>query len=136
RVIVRDPLPGWKVTWKVPSRAPSGPKVVLPCPTLSRSRPRNESTSVGGGGWTVKPPGRTADLPSGLVTLTSRGPAAPAAMAIAAEIWVPEDTVVEPTVMPVPKDTVAPDWKLVPAMVTVKLVPGAPVFGDTLEIDG
>jgi len=35
------------VTWKVPSSAPSALKTELPCPTLSRSVPRNARLSVG-----------------------------------------------------------------------------------------
>src|SRR5206468_6776534 len=39
--------------------------------------------------------------------------------------------VVELTVMSAPKEALAPAWKLVPATVTVGLVPGAPELGDT-----
>src|SRR2546428_10253578 len=38
--------------------------------------------------------------------------------------------------MSVPKETLAPTWKLVPVTVTVGLAPGAPELGDTLEIVG
>src|SRR4029450_3011042 len=37
---------------------------------------------------------------------------------------------------PVPNDEVAPDWKLVPVTVTVRLAPGVPVFGDTAVMEG
>ena len=47
-----------------------------------------------------------------------------------------ETTVVELTVMPAPKEALAPAWKLVPVTVTVRLAPGAPELGDTLEIVG
>src|SRR3989442_8058779 len=46
-VTVRSPLPASRVTWKVPSSAPSALKTELPCPTLSRSLPRNARLSVG-----------------------------------------------------------------------------------------
>src|SRR3989441_527664 len=87
RVTVRAPLPAcWTVTRKVPSRAPSELKAAEPCPTLSRSLPRNTRLSTGGGRATVKPPARTADCPSGFATVTSRGPsAAVGAMASATE---------------------------------------------------
>src|SRR2546428_3325889 len=38
--------------------------------------------------------------------------------------------------MSVPKETLAPTWKLVPVTVTEGLAPGAPELGDTLEIVG
>src|SRR5215510_13004739 len=38
--------------------------------------------------------------------------------------------------VPVPNDEVAPDWKLVPVTVTVRLAPGAPVFGETAVMEG
>src|SRR3989442_3414021 len=47
RVTVRAPLPAPRVTWKVPSSAPSALKAELPCPTLSRSLPRNARLIVG-----------------------------------------------------------------------------------------
>src|SRR5213593_3735567 len=137
RVTVRAPLPAWMVTRKLPSSAPSALKAVLPCPTLSRSLPRNARLSVGGGGVTVKPPVSTADCPSGFVTVTSRAPiAAVAPITRATESWVDETTVVELTVMPAPNAALAPAWKLVPVTVTVRFAPCSPVLGDTLEIVG
>src|SRR5437867_1926847 len=76
RVTVRAPLPVWTVTRKVPSRAPSEVKAAEPCPTLSRSLPRNTRLSTGGGRATVKPPARIAVWPP-VATVTSRGPAPP-----------------------------------------------------------
>ena len=38
--------------------------------------------------------------------------------------------------MSAPKDALAPLWKLVPVTITVRLAPGAPVFGDTAVIVG
>src|SRR4029450_10882577 len=35
-----------------------------------------------------------------------------------------------------PNDALAPDWKLVPVTVTVRLAPGAPVFGETAGMGG
>src|SRR6266571_2939646 len=137
RVTVRAPLPAWRVTWKVPSSAPSALKTELPCPTLSRSLPRNARLSVGGGRATVKPPRRTTDWPSGFETVTSRGPrAAVVAIARATESWVDETTVVEVTVTPAPKEALAPAWKFAPVTLTVRLAPGAPELGDTLAIVG
>jgi hypothetical protein len=42
---------------------------------------------------------------------------------------VEETTVVELTVTPAPKEALAPAWKFVPVMVTVRLAPGAPELG-------
>src|SRR5207245_8932650 len=39
--------PGPRAPWKVPSSAPSALKAELPCPTLSRSLPRNARLIVG-----------------------------------------------------------------------------------------
>src|SRR5436309_9786310 len=92
---------------------------------------------VAGGGATVNPPGRTADWPLGFETVTSRGPiVAVAPIARATESWVEETTVVELTVTPAPKETLASGWKFVPVIVTVRLVPGAPQLGDRLEMGG
>src|SRR4030067_4866 len=49
-VTVRAPRPGWTVTWKVASRAPSGAKAAELVPTRSRALPRNARASGGGGG--------------------------------------------------------------------------------------
>src|SRR2546426_613200 len=137
RVTVRAPLPAWMVTRKLPSSAPSALKAPLPCPTLSRSLPRNARPSVGGGGVTVKPPVSTTVCPSGFDTVTSRAPiAAVAPIARATESWADETTVVELTVMPAPNAALAPAWKFVPVTLTVRLAPGAPELGDTLEIVG
>src|SRR5213593_1718454 len=137
RVTVRAPLPAPTVTRKLPSSAPSAVKAPLPCPTLSRSLPRNARPSVGGGGVTVKPPVSTTVWPSGFDTATSRAPiAAVAPIARATESWADETTVVELTVMPAPNPALAPAWKFAPVTVTVRLAPGAPELGDTLEIVG
>src|SRR5438034_1041546 len=137
RVTVRAPLPAWRVTWKVPSSAPSAVRAELPCPTLSRSLPRNATLIVGADSPTVKPPRRTTDWPSGFETVTSRGPrAAVVAIARATESWVDETTVVEVTVTPAPKEALAPAWKFAPVTLTVRLAPGAPELGDTLAIVG
>src|SRR5213594_807165 len=137
RVTVRAPLPAPRVTWKVPSSAPSALKTELPCPTLSRSLPWNATLSVGGGRATVKPPRRTTDWPSGFETVTSRGPrAAVVVIARATESWVDETTVVEVTVTPAPTEALAPAWKFVPVTLSVRLAPGAPELGDTLAIVG
>src|SRR2546425_764699 len=137
RVTVRAPLPAPTVTRKLPSSAPSALKAPLPCPTLSRSLPRNARPSVGGGGVTVKPPVSTTVWPSGFDTVTSRAPiAAVAPTARATESWADETTVVELTVMPAPNPALAPAWKFAPVTVTVRLAPGAPELGDTLEIVG
>src|SRR5207253_2167648 len=137
RVTVRAPLPALTVTLKLPSNAPSALKAVLPCPTLSRSLPRNARLNVGGGGATAKPPVRTTGCPSGFVTVTSRAPiAAVAPITRATESWVDETTVVELTVMLAPKAALAPAWKFVPVTVTVRLAPWTPVLGETLEIVG
>src|SRR5207247_5539757 len=91
RVTVGAPLPAWRVTWKVPSSAPSAVRAELPCLTLSRSLPRNATLIVGADRPTVKPPRRTTDWPSGFETVTSRGPrAAVVAIARATERWVDE----------------------------------------------
>src|SRR5204862_5883228 len=118
-------------------RPPSGANAPELCPTLSRSLPRKVRLSVGAGGFTVKPAARTPDWPSGFVAVTSRGPgaAAPASVS-AAEICVAETTVVEFTVMPAPKETLAPVWKLAPAIVTVRQAPCTAPVGVTLETDG
>src|SRR5213596_1539769 len=137
RVTVRAPLPAPTVTRKLPSSAPSAVKAPLPCPTLSRSLPRNARPSVGGGGVTVKPPVSTTVWPSGFDTVTSRAPiAAVAPITRATESWADETTVVELTVMPAPNPALAPAWKFAPVTVTVRLAPGAPELGDTLEIVG
>src|SRR2546422_193265 len=137
RVTVRAPLPGSTVTRKLPSRAPSGLKAAAPGPTLSRSLPRKARLIVAGGGAIVNPPGRTPDWPLGFETVTSRGPiAAVAPIARGTESWVAETSVVEVTVMPGPKEALAPAWKFVPVTVTVRLAPGAPELGDRLEIVG
>src|SRR3989441_2108367 len=134
---VRAPLPAWRVTWKVPSSAPSAVRAELPCPTLSRSLPRNATLIVGGGRAKVKPPGTTSDWPPGFASVTSRGPrAAVVAIARATESWVDETTVVEVTVTPAPKEALAPAWKFAPVTLTVRLAPGAPELGDTLAIVG
>src|SRR3990172_8587570 len=73
-VTVRAPLPACRVTWKVASRAPSGAKAAELVPTRSRTLPTKARARVGGGRATVKPAARTATWPSGLVTVTSRGP--------------------------------------------------------------
>src|SRR3990167_2803809 len=80
-VTVRAPLPACRVTWKVPSRAPSGAKAAELVPTRSRTLPTKARARVGGGRATVKPAARTATWPSGLVTVTSRGPRAAVAPA-------------------------------------------------------
>src|SRR3989442_7220612 len=137
RVTVRAPLPAPTVTRKLPSSAPSALKAPLPCPTLSRSLPRNARPSVGGGGVTVKPPVSTTVWPSGFDTVTSRAPiAAVAPIARATESWADDATVVELTVMPAPNPALVPAWKFAPVTVTVRLAPGAPELGDTLEIVG
>src|SRR5213596_2457230 len=137
RVTVRAPLPAPTVTRKLPSSAPSALKAPLPCPTLSRSLPRNARPSAGGGGVTVKPPVSTTVWPSGFDTVTSRAPiAAVAPITRATESWADETTVVELTVMPAPNPALAPAWKFAPVTVTVRLAPGAPELGDTLEIVG
>src|SRR5439155_6355411 len=38
--------------------------------------------------------------------------------------------------MPAPNPALAPAWKFAPVTVTVRLAPGAPELGDTLEIVG
>src|SRR3989454_235990 len=89
------------------------------------------------GGVTVKPPVSTTVWPSGFDTVTSRAPiAAVAPIARATESWADETTVVELTVMPAPNPALAPAWKFAPVTVTVRLAPGAPELGDTLEIVG
>src|SRR5712692_1804668 len=119
------------------SSAPSTLNASEPWPTLSRSLPRNTRLSVGGGIATVNPPARVPVCPPGFVTVTSRGPsAAVAPIAIATDSCVDDTTVVELTVIPAPKDALAPVWKLVPVTVTVRLAPGAPVLGATLPIVG
>src|SRR5206468_3120997 len=138
RVSVRALLPDCRVMRKVPSSAPSALYVVGFAPTLSRSLPRNARASVGAGGETVKPATRVTVCPP-VVTVTSRAPVAAAlSIAMATDSWVDETNVVELIVMPVPvpNDEVAPDWKLVPVTVTVRLAPGVPVFGDTAVMEG
>src|SRR3990172_937058 len=136
-VTVRAPLPACRVTWKVASRAPSGAKAAELVPTRSRTLPTKARARVGGGRATVKPAARTATWPSGLVTVTSRGPrAAVAPTARATESWVEETTVVDSTVTPAPKAALAPGWKFVPVTVTVRLVPWTPELGATLPIGG
>src|SRR5262245_33816741 len=140
RVGVRAPLPDWSVRRNVPSSAPSAAYVVGFAPTLSRSLPRNARPSVGAGGETVKPATRVAVCPP-VVTVTSRAPIVAAlSIAMATDSWVDETNVVELTVMPllgpVPNAAVAPDWKLVPVTVTVRLAPGAPLLGDTAVMEG
>src|SRR5439155_12678965 len=94
----------------------------LPCPTLSRSLPRNATLIVGADRPTVKPPRRTTDWPSGFETVTSRGPrAAVVAIARATESWVDETTGVEVTVTPAPNEALAPAWKFAPVTLTVKI---------------
>src|SRR5207302_9258643 len=96
----RAPLFPYTTLFRSPSNAPSALKAVLPCPTLSRSLPRNARPSVGGGGATAKLHARTTGCPSGFVTVTSRAPiAAMAPITRATESWVDETTVVELTVM-------------------------------------
>src|SRR3990172_5952966 len=108
-VTVRAPLPACRVTWKVASRAPSGAKAAELVPTRSRTLPTKARARVGGGRATVKPAARTATWPSGLVTVTSRGPrAAVAPTARATESWVHETTVAEVTVTSAPKAALAP----------------------------
>src|SRR3989441_9324102 len=137
RVTVRAPLPTPTVIRKQTSSAPSALKAPFPCPPLSPSLPRNARPSVGGGGVTVKPPVSTTVWPSGFDTVTSRAPiAAVAPTARATESWADETTVVELTVMPAPNPALAPAWKFAPVTVTVRLAPGAPELGDTLEIVG
>ena len=109
----------------------------MPPPTLSRTFPRYARLSVAGGGATVKPPVRVADCPFGFVTTTSRGPSVAVDPIVSATVsCVADTTVVDPTVIPAPNAALAPAWKLVPATVTVGLVPGAPVLGVTLVIVG
>src|SRR5262249_28296767 len=130
-------MPPWTVTRNVPSSAPSGAKAVGPDPTLSRDLPRNASVIVGGGAMIVKPPLLMTTSPAALTTVTSREPRAAAVpMVRATDSWVDETNVVEFTVMPAPNDALAPDWKFVPVTDTVRLAPGAAVFGDTPEIAG
>src|SRR3970040_755922 len=136
-VTVRAPLPACRVTWKVSSRAPSGAKATELVPTRSRTLPTKARARVGGGRATVKPAARTATWPSGLVTVTSRGPrAAVAPTARATESWVDETTVAEVTVTSAPKAALAPGWKFVPDTVTVRLAPWTPELGATLPIVG
>src|SRR5436309_6414694 len=136
-VTVRGHTPPWTVTRNVPSSPPSGANAVGLGPTLSRSLPRNASVIVGGGGTTVKPPVLMTTWPSAFTTVTSRGPSAAAVPIVrATDSWVDETNVVELTVMSAPNDAVAPVWKFVPVTETVRLAPGALVFGDTLEIEG
>src|SRR5437773_2899196 len=95
--------------------------------------PRYARLSVAGGGATVKPPVRVADCPFGFVTTTSRGPSVAVDPIVSATVsCVADTTVVDPTVIPAPNAALAPAWKLVPATVTVGLVPGAPVLRHTL----
>src|SRR5439155_1585233 len=82
-----------------------------------------------GGGCTVKPPARIASWPSGFVTVRSRGPiAAVALIARGTGSAVGDTTVIELTVMPAPKELVAPVWKFVPVTVTVRLAPCDPTL--------
>src|SRR3989441_2443382 len=134
---VRAPLPAWRVTWKVPSSAPSALRAELPCPTLSGSLTTELTLLAYAECRIVHQTGLTADWPSGFETVTSRGPrAAVVAIARATESWVDETTVVEVTVTPAPKEALAPAWKFVPVTLTVRLAPGAPELGDTLAIVG
>src|SRR3989337_2702839 len=136
-VTVRAPLPACRVTWKVPSRAPSGAKAAELVPTRSRTLPTKARARVGGGRATVKPAARTATWPSGVGTGTSPGPrAAVAPMARATESWVEETTVVDSTVTSAPKAALAPGWKFVPDTVTVRAAPWTPELGATLPIVG
>ena len=74
-VTVRAPLPGSTVTLKVASSAPSGAVSPLPFPTRSRSLPSKRNDNDGGGRrWIVKPAVSVALPPSGLLTVTLRGP--------------------------------------------------------------
>src|SRR5437870_8407364 len=86
RVTVRAPLPAWTLTWKVPSRAPSELKAAEPCPTLSRSLPRNTRLSTGGGRRSEERRVGKEGRPPGSATDTKQGPSAAAgAMARATE---------------------------------------------------
>ena len=70
----------------------------------------------------MKPPVSVALLPSGLMTVTSRGPTvAFAAITTVAVRLVAEPTVVAVTLVPAPKLTVAPVWKLLPVSVTLSV---------------
>ena len=70
----------------------------------------------------MKPAASVALPPSGLMTVTLRGPSvALAAIATVAVRLVGEPTLVVVTLVPAPKLTVAPLWKLLPVTVTLSV---------------
>ena len=88
---------------------------------------------------TVRAPAVDDVPPSGLSTVTVRGPTAAATSAAMATVsWVSDWTVAAPTVSPVPlKDTVAPLWKPVPVMVNVRATAPWPItLGDSVDATG
>src|SRR5437773_6740612 len=86
-----------------------------PCPTLSRSLPRNARPSVGGGGVTVKPPVSTTVWPSGFDTVTSRGPiAAVASRSEAHTSGLESHPDLVSSLLLEKNEALAPAWKFVP----------------------
>ena len=82
----------------------------------------------GAGAWT--PNDDVVLCPSGLATVTLRDPVvADAAIAMLAISCDAELNVQALTVMPVPKLHVAPLWKFVPEIVTLRFCPCNPLFG-------
>ena len=66
----------------------------------------------------MKPSVSVALPPSGLTTITLRGPASRSGDRERAVMLVGEPTLVALTLVPAPKLTVAPAWKLLPVSVT------------------
>jgi len=107
--------PAWKVS---PARVT---ETELPCaPRAGVTLVTAGFTVPGGGGCagdctTSNPPANPLDCPSRLVTVTVRTPTvAVSATATLAVSCVADTTATALTVTPLPKDTVAPDWKFVP----------------------
>src|SRR5262245_49262571 len=91
----------------------------------------------GVGSVTVKPLTREIDVASGFVTVTVRAPrVALIGMLIVAMTSFSEGTSTCVTFTPVPKLTVAPVWKLAPAIVTSRVSPWPPRDGVIVPISG
>ena len=90
-----------------------------------------------GAGLMVRHPVHVAEPPP-VVTVTSRAPTGAVAAALTLIVSLVLLTkVVETTVTPVPDtDVVAPDWKLVPFTVSVRVPPWPSLFGLTEEMVG
>jgi hypothetical protein len=94
--------------------------------------PEGDTIAIDGAKTYVNPPTETSACPSGLRTVTSTAPSAPAGLM---QVSVFPDTQAVATVLE-PNVAVAPFTNSLPVIVTAVVPPGGPPFGEMPEIDG